>query len=167
MSVACAGMDDNAPTMSRETADTLEARFLAAVQTGEKGAALDAMRESLRAFDAGGVEAVADLLHPDFELNMQALLLDGRVYHGVEGFRRWRIDVADALEYDRFEPQAIRFAGDNRIVLFGRLHSKGRASGVQTDVPLTHVYEMQDGKTRRLTMYSDAERALQAVGLPE
>ncbi len=153
--------------MSDQTADTLETRFSAAVRSGEKGPALDAVRESLQAFDAGGIDAVADQLHPDFELNMEALLLDGRVYHGVEGFRRWRIDVADALEYDRFEPHAIRFADDNRVVVFGRLYSKGRASAVETDVPLTHVYEIRDGKTLRLTMYSDAHQAVQAVGLPE
>ncbi len=147
--------------------DDLETRFSAAVSSGEQGPALEAIRKSLQAFDAGGVDAVAADLHPDFELNMQALLLDGRIYRGVDGLRKWRSDIADALEYDRFEPRAIRFAGQNRLVVFGRLHSKGRASGVETDVPLIHVYETEEGKTRRLTMYSDAHRALQAVGLAE
>jgi ketosteroid isomerase-like protein len=145
--------------------DGLETRFSAAVKSGQTGSALDAIRKSLHAFDARGVDAVAGELHPEFELNMETLLLDGRVYHGIEGLRRWRSDVADALEYDRFEPKAVRFAAENRIVVFGRLHSKGRTSGVETDVPLIHVYEMEDGKARRLTMYSDADRALHAVGL--
>lgn len=153
--------------MSQERTDTLEARFSAAVESGEKGPALDAIREGLKAFEAGGVDAVADMLHPYFELNMEALLLDGRVYHGFEGFKHWRRDIADAFEYDHFEPEAVRFAGDNRVVVFGRVHTKGRTSAVETDVPLIHVYEMQDGKTRRLTMYSDADRALEAVGLRE
>ncbi len=147
--------------------DALESRFAAAVKSGEKGPALEAIRKSLQAFDAQGVEAVAHDLHPDFELNMEALLLDGRVYHGIDGLKRWRSDIANALEYDRFEPQAIRLAGENCVVVFGRLRSKGRASGIETDVPLIHVYETQDGKTRRLTMYSDAQRALEAVGLGE
>jgi ketosteroid isomerase-like protein len=154
-------------TMSDVPRDALETRFSAAVRSGEQGPALEAIRESLQAFDARGADAVADDLHPDFELNMETLLLDGRVYHGIEGLRRWRSDITNVLEYDRFEPQAVRFAGENCVVVFGRLHAKGRASGVETDVPLIHVYETQDGKTRRLTMYSDAHRALQAVGLIE
>jgi hypothetical protein len=113
------------------------------------------------------VDAVAETVHPEFELNMEALLLDGRVYHGVEWLRRWRSDIGGALEYDRFEPAAVGFAGENCVVVFGRLRSKGRASGIETDVPLIHVYETQDGKTRRLTMYDDAQRAVQAVGLHE
>ena len=145
--------------------DVLETRFAAAVRSGEQGPALEAIRKSLRAFDVAGVDAVAEDLHPDFELNMESLLLDGRVYHGIEGLKRWRSDIANALDYDRFEAEAVRFAAGNRVVVFGRLRSKGRTSGVETDVPLIHVYEMQDGKTRRLTMYSDAHQALQAVGL--
>jgi ketosteroid isomerase-like protein len=151
--------------MSEVPRDVLESRFAAAVRLGEQGPALEAIRKSLEAFDSGGVDAVAADLHPDFELNMESLLLDGRVYHGIDGLRRWRRDVGNALDYDHFEPQAIRFAGENCVLVFGRLRSKGRASGVETDVPLIHVYETQDGKTRRLTMYSDAHRALQAVGL--
>ena len=98
---------------------------------------------------------------------METLLLDGRVYQGIEGLKRWRCDIATGLQYDRFEPQAVRLAGENCVVVFGRLHVKGRTSGIETDVPLIHVYETQDGKTRRLTTYSDAQRALQAVGLTE
>ena len=147
--------------------DTLETRFAAAVKAGEQGAALQAIRRSLDTFDTGGVDAVARDLHPDLELHMETLLLDGRVYHGVEGLRRWRSDIATALEYDRFEAQAVRFAGENCVVVFGRLHSKGQTSGVETDVPLIHVYETENGKTRRLTMYSNPDRALEAVGLTE
>lgn len=153
--------------MPKVPRDDLETRFSAAVKSGEKGPALEAIRKSLQAFDERGVDAVVGDLHPDFELNMEALLLDGRVYRGIDGLRQWRSDIANVLEYDRFEPQAIRFAAENLVVVFGRLHSKGRASGVKTDVPLIHVYETEDGKTRRLTMYSDPQRALQAVGLAE
>ena len=152
-------------TMPEVAKNALETRFAAAVRSGEQGPALEAIRKSLREFDARGVDAVADDLHPDFELHMEALVVDGRVYRGIEGLRRWRRESADVMGYDRFEPQAVRFAGENCVVVFGRLQTKGRASGVETDVPLIHVYETQDGKTRRLTMYSDAQQALQAVGL--
>jgi ketosteroid isomerase-like protein len=153
--------------MPKVPRDDLESRFSAAVTSGEKGPALEAIRKSLQAFDELGVDAVAGDLHPEFELNMEALLLDGRVYRGVDGLKQWRSDITNALDYDRFEPHAVRFASQNCVVVFGRLHSKGRTSGVETDVPLIHVYETEDGKTRRLTMYSDPQRALQAVSLAE
>jgi hypothetical protein len=72
-------------TMPEVPTDALETRFYAAVKSGEQGPALEAIRTSLQEFDARGVNAVADDLHPDFELHMETLLLDGRVYHGIEG----------------------------------------------------------------------------------
>jgi ketosteroid isomerase-like protein len=144
--------------------EQLEASFQAALADADSGAALSGLRELYERFESGGIDAVATILHPDYELHMEALLLDGRVYKGVEGFKRWRRDIEEAFEYDRFEPLAVRLAGDKWVVL-GRLHTKGKESGVELDVPLAHLYEQRDGKVVRLTMYADAAQALNAAGL--
>jgi ketosteroid isomerase-like protein len=136
----------------------------AALREGDHGPALDAMRESYRRFDEEGVDAIAEMFHPDFELHMETMFLDGDVYHGADGFRQWREDIAQAASHDRFDAEAIQ-AGrtPEQFAVLGRLHVIGRASGVELDVPLIHVYEMRDGKTWRLTMYDDADRALAAL----
>jgi ketosteroid isomerase-like protein len=122
------------------------------------------MREVYRRFDEEGVDAIADTLHPDYQLNMQTLFFDGDVFRGVDGLRRWREDIAQAAEYDIFEPQAVRFGPDGtRYAVLGRLRMKGRASGVEIDHPLVHVFELRDGKVWRLTMYDDPDRALAAI----
>ena len=92
------------------------------------------------------------------------LFLDGSVYRGPEGLQRWRDELADAFEWDVFEPQALRFASGEHFGVFGRLRCKARSSGAELDVPFVHVWETRDGKTRRLTMYQDPERALEVLG---
>jgi hypothetical protein len=100
----------------------------------------------------------------DFELHMEALFLDGRVYRGVEGLRQWRREIEELSEYDRFDVRAVR-QRDDVLVLIGRLYIKGRGSGAEVDLPFVHVVKRRVDKVVRLTMYSDVERALAEAGV--
>ena len=122
------------------------------------------MREVYARFEEGGVDAIAETLHPEYELHMATLFFDTDVFHGVDGLRRWREDIAQASEYDRFEPHGVRFSSDGtRYAVIGRVHMKGRASGVELDHPLVHLFELRDGKVWRQTMYDDIDQALAAL----
>lgn len=147
--------------------ELLESRFAQAVATGDTGPALAAIREGNRIFDEGGLDAITPLFDPELELDTRPLLLDGRLYTGIDGFELWRTENAKAMEYDRFEPCAVRYVGTDLLLVFGRLKTKGRGSGVETDVPLTHAYEFRDGKILRLTLYADACGALAAAGVSD
>jgi hypothetical protein len=57
-----------------------------------------------------------------------------------------------------------RAVGDQTIS-FGELIGKGRASGLEVQVPLTWVGDWRDGKLVRLVTYTSREEALEAVGL--
>jgi ketosteroid isomerase-like protein len=153
--------------VAERSAEELEAEFNAALASADTGPALDALRQIYDRHEAGGVDAIADLLHPDYELHLEALFLDGRVYHGVEGFRQWRREIGEQFDDDRFEPVAVRFADESRWVVLGRLHVRGRASGVEVDEPHAHVFESRDGKVIRQTMYRDPRRALESIGLSD
>jgi hypothetical protein len=150
--------------MPAEYSSRMEEAWERAIAEGDTGFALEAARAAQARFQQEGVDGVADMLDADFELHMEALFLDGRVYRGVEGLRQWRREIEELSEYDRFDVRAVR-QRDDVLVLIGRLYIKGRGSGAEVDAPFVHVVKRRVDKVVRLTMYSDVERALAEAGV--
>jgi SnoaL-like domain len=72
------------------------------------------------------------------EFHPFARSVEGRAYHGHDGLRRFVAEMAAEWEEVRFEVDEIRGAGEQMVAL-GRLRARGRASGVERDVPLALV----------------------------
>jgi ketosteroid isomerase-like protein len=145
--------------------ETLERQFNAAMEEADTGSALEAVRRIYDEFDRGG-DGLEALLHPDFQIRMETVFLDDRTYKGVRGYKRWRTDIEELFEKDRFQPEGLRAAADGRWVVLGRLQITGKESGDELDVPLAHVLEQRDRKVASFTVYSDISAALESVGLP-
>jgi ketosteroid isomerase-like protein len=145
--------------------ETLERQFNAAMEEADTGSALDAVRRIYDEFDRGGAGLEA-LLHPDFQIRMETVFLDDRVYKGMRGFKKWRSDIEELFEEDRFQPEGLRAAADGRWVVLGRLQITQKEDGGELDVPLAHVLEQRDRKVASFTVYSDISEALDSVGLP-
>jgi ketosteroid isomerase-like protein len=145
--------------------ETLERQFNAAMEEADTGSALEAVRRIYDEFDRGG-EGLEALLHPDFQIRMETVFLDDKTYKGVRGYKRWRMDIEELFEEDRFQPEGLRAAADGRWVVLGRLQIIQKESGDELDVPLAHVLEQRDRKVAGVTVYSDISVALQSVGLP-
>ena len=69
--------------------ETLERQFNAAMEEADTGSSLDAVRRIYDEIGRGGAGLEA-LLHPDFQIRMETVFLDGKVYKGVRGFEKWR-----------------------------------------------------------------------------
>lgn len=149
----------------KQDVEALERQFNAAMEEADTGSALDALKRVYDEFAQGEGESLAALLHTDFEIHMETIFLDGKVYKGLKGFSKWRTDMEELFEEQRFQPEGIRFAADDRYVVLGRFHIKGTESGVELDVPLAHVFEQRDRKVARFTPYTDISEALTSVGL--
>jgi ketosteroid isomerase-like protein len=145
--------------------ETLERQFNAAMEEADTGPALDAVRRIYDEFDRGG-EGLGAMLHPDFEIRMETVFIDGKVYKGTRGFEKWRGDMEELFEKDRFKPEGLRAAADGRWVVLGRLQITEKESGDELDVPLAHVLEQRDRKVASFTAYSEISAALESVGLP-
>jgi ketosteroid isomerase-like protein len=145
--------------------ETLERQFNAAMEEADTGSALDAVRRIYDEFDRGG-EGLAALLHPDFQIRMETVFLDAKVYKGVRGFQKWRSDMDELFKADSFKPEGLRSAADGRWVVLGRLQITEKESGDDLDVPLAHVLEQRDRKVASFTAYSEISAALESVGLP-
>jgi ketosteroid isomerase-like protein len=145
--------------------ETLERQFNAAMEEADTGSALDAVRRIYDEFDRGG-SGLEALLHPDFELRMETVFIDGKSYKGVRGFERWRDEMDEIFDSDSFRPEGLRSVAEGRWVVLGRLQITQKESGDELDVPLAHVLEQRDRKVATVTVYSEISAALESVGLP-
>jgi ketosteroid isomerase-like protein len=149
----------------KQDVEALERQFNTAMEEADTGSSLEAVKRIYDELERGSEGDLSALLHPDFELQMQTVFLDGKAYRGVRGFGNWRRDMAELFEEDRFQPVGLRFAGRDRWVVLGRFHFKGKEEGDELDVPLAHVFEQRDKKLARVTAYTEISEALAAVGL--
>jgi ketosteroid isomerase-like protein len=145
--------------------ETLERQFNVAMEEADTGSALDAVRRIYDEFGRGGAGLEA-LLHPDFQLQLETVFIDGKTYKGMKGFQRWRREMEELFESDSFRPEGLRSVADGRWVVLGRLQIIKKESGDELDVPLAHVLEQRDRKVASVTVYSEVSAALEAVGLP-
>jgi ketosteroid isomerase-like protein len=149
----------------KQDVEALERQFNAAMEEADTGSALEAVKRIYGELESGQLEGLTGLLHPDFELHMETIFLDGKTYRGARGFGNWRRDMEELFEQERFQPEGIRFAGSDRWVVLGRFQFKGKDNGVELDVPLAHVFEQRDRKLARFTPYTDISEALASIGL--
>jgi ketosteroid isomerase-like protein len=69
------------------------------------------------------------------------------------------MEAFDAL---RFDPEEFIEAGD-QIVVSLQQHARGKGSGAEVAGPVAHVWTMKDGAAVGLRIFSDKEKALEAV----
>jgi ketosteroid isomerase-like protein len=122
--------------------ETLERQFNASMEEADTGSSLEAVRRIYDEIGRGG-SGLEALLHPDFQIRMETVFIDGKVYKGVRGFQKWRGDMEELFAADSFKPEGLRAAADGRWVVLGRLQITEKESGDELDVPLAHVLEQR------------------------
>ena len=90
----------------------------------------------------------------------------GGVYHGHDGTRRYMRDLSDAWEIGRAEVDDALGIADF-AVLVGRIHFRGKGSGVESTSPAGWMLKFRDGKLLRFRAFGEPAQALEAVGLKE
>jgi ketosteroid isomerase-like protein len=125
---------------------------------------LDLARRAVAAFNAREVEVFAALTRTDFEWLPSMSPIDGAVFVGHDGVRRYFQELAGAWE--RFHIDADEFLEHDRgVLVLGRLEGRGRGSGAVTHASLGMAFEMHEGAISRIRGFLDREQALTAVGL--
>jgi uncharacterized protein len=110
--------------------------------------------------------SLLELTHPDVEWRSFFALGEGEgVYRGHSGIERYVSDLADAWEViDPDIDQAIGLGGV--VLLVGRVHYRGRGSGVETAESAGWVLKIRDGQVLSFRAFHEPEQALEAAGLP-
>jgi ketosteroid isomerase-like protein len=92
--------------------------------------------------------------------------LEGGAYRSHDGLRRFIDEMFEEWDGVRFEVDEIRDAGE-QMVGFGRMRARGRASGVELDVPLGVLGVVRSERITYARFFSDPADALEAAGLRE
>ncbi len=102
-------------------------------------------------------------MHPEAELNPLRAQLEGNAYRGHDGVRQMLADLAEDWTFVQMDAEDFREA-DDQVVMLGRLRARGRASGMDLDVPIGVVWTLRDGKVLRKRTFSEQGDALRAAG---
>ena len=102
----------------------------------------------------------------DRDVEWHSVFALGGVYRGHDGTRQYMSDLDDAWEVGRADVDDWLAIGD-LVVLVGRLHYRGRGSGVESETATGWVLEFRGGRIIRFRAFRDPEPALAAVGLSE
>jgi ketosteroid isomerase-like protein len=89
------------------------------------------------------------------------------VYRGPDDVRRYFADIQDTSPDFRLELERVEAIGADRVLAFLRATASWRASGIPAaaGVPTTNLYDLVDGKIRRVRIFLDRQKALEAAGL--
>jgi ketosteroid isomerase-like protein len=127
-------------------------------------------KRGIDAFNRSDVEALADVVTPDFEwFPALSSTVEGERfsgYRGREGIETYFEDVRSTWEGLRVLGNEFRDLGDS-VLLLGRADGRGRGSRVEVDMPLGVIYDFRDGRVSRVRTYLDHREVLRAAGLAE
>ncbi len=128
---------------------------------------LEVITESFRLLNSDTYEEALELVDDEFEMvTTPDLASEPDVYRGREGARRWWESFLDVMEWVRLEVQGSHRVDDHRAILEFLIHTRGRASGIETDQRAVAIATARDGKLLRLQFFTELEPARAAAGLP-
>jgi ketosteroid isomerase-like protein len=125
---------------------------------------VEIVRKLTEEWNAGNRERMLDWLHPEAEIRTIRAQLEGRTYQGPAGFRELLADFEEDWEYVRLEQPRFHEKG-SFVVALARLQSRGRASGIELDVPVGQLWEFRDDKIVRFETFTEPSEALREAGI--
>jgi ketosteroid isomerase-like protein len=125
---------------------------------------VELVKEGIEAFNRDGVDGILPLIHPEFEVTTPPeLASEPDTYRGHQGVRRWFDSFDEVMEEIRWDPRSFREVG-GRVVVEFTLRARGKSTGLAFGQEAVMVWEIEDGKGRRIELYPTLDEALEAVG---
>jgi ketosteroid isomerase-like protein len=115
------------------------------------------------------VSRLVDLCDPEVQWHSffaEVAFGRGGGYRGHDGIRQYVRDLNDAWEIVRAEVDDAIGVG-NIALLVGRIHYRGKASGVETASPAGWMFKFRGGRVLRFRAFREPEQVLEAAGLPD
>jgi ketosteroid isomerase-like protein len=105
---------------------------------------------------------IRSVYHPDVEFKPLRAATEG-TYRGIAGIETFVADTEEIFEKFDFHYELLDVG--ERVLAWGKIHVRARASGIETDIPMGGVFEFRDGKIVRWEDFGSKDKALEAVGL--
>lgn len=124
------------------------------------------VRKAFDAFTRRNADAAVEIMDPSIELHLPAtaaLAGEPSPYRGHDGVRRYFEHVKNVWE--RLEVFLHEYhEAENRVLVVGRVRSQGR-DGQIGDIPVHWVWEIEDGKIVKGSVFTERDEALAAAGV--
>jgi ketosteroid isomerase-like protein len=127
---------------------------------------LELVQAALDAYFRGDEPALLELVAPDVVITQFPEQVDGREYHGHEGFHQVMTDWAGSWDDWSIEILGAREVGD-LVLATARQRGRGIASGAPMDAEATFAFAVREGLIARWQMFSSEGQALEAAGLAD
>src|SRR5687767_13594744 len=128
-----------------------------------------ALQRAVEAATRRNLDALLKYLDPQVEWHsaiLAPLRGDATVYRGHDGIPLMFQDFYDVFEAIDVDISKTHDLGD-RVVAIGRIRTRGKESGAETESPWAYVAEFKNGKAIRIRTYLEPKEALKAAGLSE
>ena len=126
---------------------------------------VDRLEQGIEAFNRGDIPAAVEAMDPEVRFEHRLAALQG-VYTGREGVRTFFSDLFEHFDTWQIECRDLRDL-DETVLALGVVHTTGKGSGAETELPFTVVAKFRNGLVVDFTDYGDRALALEAVGLRE
>jgi ketosteroid isomerase-like protein len=122
---------------------------------------IEVIRRMFEAYARGGFAALAEFIHPDFEMSFMADdPRGGKTYRAGEA-EEAMVDFVDSFQDFRAEAEDFIDAGDHVVVAF---RERGRArGGVELEQVFGILYTLRDGRVARMQWFDGPDEALAAA----
>ena len=120
---------------------------------------VEIVRRLFDGFEQADRETIYELLDPEVEWRTSAGDMRGH-----EGVREWIRELFKTFEAWSSQLVELHDAGDQVVAI---VHNRGRsrATGLDLDEIVGHVYAVRDGRIVSMRVYPSAEEAISAAGL--
>ncbi len=125
---------------------------------------LEIVKRMYEAFDGGDTESALGFLDPSIVTDASHRV-DGRVGRGQDALIMILAEWMDTWEDWSHEVEEIRDLGD-RVLVVETQHGRGKGSGAEWTGRFAMLFDLEDGKITRWTIYDDLAEGLEAVGMP-
>src|SRR6266404_1106999 len=126
---------------------------------------VEIVKRAIAAINQRDVSLYLTLCAPDVELISPVAPLEG-ANTGPEGIRQFFEGVQEATSSFCLDAERLQAVGDDRVLVLGQVSIMSQG-GIPFAQPFATVYDLVEGKLRRVRVYGDRDEALEAVGLAE
>lgn len=119
---------------------------------------MEIAREGYAAFNRGDITWIVEHLSPDVVWEEAKEVPGSAARVGIDHVERYLRSLHHQWDEIRFEPERIYRAGDD-VIGWARVIARGRASGIEVDAPVAHVFEIHDDRCHRVRTFFDRDQA--------
>jgi ketosteroid isomerase-like protein len=131
-------------------------------QRNRQAARRELVRRTLERFSAGDRDVRPEEVDPQCEIRSAMV---GSIYRGYDGVRSWMREIDEQFDSWHLRLDQFAQATEDRLLILGSIHFRGRGSGIELQVPGAWLFEFREGRILRMTTFATHDQARREAGV--